>query len=90
MSKANERKPFIGATRSASALAGSQLQIFVQPAQIVIPSEAEDLLLRCKHGKELSRLSPIEPLACFVYGSNKQSDVSDWTTQRRKSIEFYG
>jgi hypothetical protein len=41
MSKANERKPFMGATPSASTLAGSQLQIFVQPAKIVIPSEAE-------------------------------------------------
>jgi len=41
MSTAKERKPSIGAIPSASALAGSQLQIFVQPAKIVIPSEAE-------------------------------------------------
>jgi len=41
MSKANERKPFIGATPSASALAGSPLPIFVKSLKIVIPSEAE-------------------------------------------------
>jgi len=41
MTEVNERKLFNAATLSASALAGSQLQIFVQPVKIVIPSEAE-------------------------------------------------
>jgi hypothetical protein len=41
MSITKERKASIGAIPSASALSGSQLQIFVQSAKIVIPSEAE-------------------------------------------------
>jgi hypothetical protein len=41
MTKANERKSLNAATLSASTLAGSQPQIFVESVKIVIPSEAE-------------------------------------------------